>query len=445
LSSNVLWNAQNGNEKNEPLAQILRPRSLVDVRGQYDILREGSILKKAIENDDLFSCIFYGPPGCGKTTVGKIIGNKTKKKFISFSAAKFPMSKLKPLLDDATTRFEKFKARTILFVDEIHRFNKLQQDVLLPYIESGEIILIGATTENPSFELNPALLSRCKIFVFKQLSPEALTKILEKSLEHINKAKVDPIKLQKDTIELLVDWSSGDARTLINYMEILENYANDKEAVTIDTKLAEEILNRSYVKFSKSGEEHFNFISAFIKSMRGSDPDAAIYYLARMLEAGEDPLYVARRIVRFASEDIGLADPNAMTVAVAAFEASKFIGMPECSTSLAEAAIYMAVSPKSNRVYLAYKKARSEVQRHPDKPIPLKLRNAVTKLMKDMGYGKAYKYAHDEKEAFVLESYLPEDLENVIFYRPSPYGKESRVKDKLETIWKRTYEDRKDE
>jgi putative ATPase len=445
LNTNVLWNSQNGNDKNEPLAQVLRPTILDDVRGQYTILNEGSILKKSIENDDLFSCIFYGPPGCGKTTVGKIIGNKTNKKFISFSAAKFPMSKLKPLLDEATTGFEKFRARTVIFVDEIHRFNKLQQDVLLPYIESGEIILIGATTENPSFELNPALLSRCKIFVFKQLSPEALRSILGKSLEHINKNKVEEIKLEKDTVELLVDWSGGDARTLINYMEIIENYSSDKSSVTIDTKLAEEILNRSYVKFSKSGEEHFNFISAFIKSMRGSDPDAAIYYLARMLEAGEDPIYVARRIVRFASEDVGLADPNAMSIAVAAFQAAKFIGMPECTTSLAQAAVYMAVSPKSNRVYLAYKKAQKEVQRHPDKPIPLKLRNAVTKFMKDIGYGKEYKYVHDERDAFVLESYLPEDLENVIFYRPSAFGKENRVKDKLETLWKRKYEDRTDE
>jgi len=390
-----------------------------EVRGQYDILKEGSILKKAIENDDLFSCIFFGPPGCGKTTVGKIIGNRTSKKFISFSAAKFPMSKLKPLLDEATVRFEKFRERTVLFVDEIHRFNKLQQDVLLPYIESGEVILIGATTENPSFELNPALLSRCKMFVFKQLGPGALKSILDKSLDYINKSNAQPIKLHDETVNLLVDWSGGDARTLINYIEIIENYANDKTDVNIDTELAEEILNRSYVKFSKSGEEHYNFISAFIKSMRGSDPDAAIYYLARMLEAGEDPLYVARRIVRFASEDIGLADPNAMSVAVAAFQASKFIGMPECTTSLAEAAVYMAVSPKSNRIYLAYKKAATEVQRHPDRPIPLKLRNAVTKLMKDMGYGKEYKYAHDESDAFVLESYLPEDLENIIFSKSS--------------------------
>ncbi|HOO31983.1 MAG TPA: replication-associated recombination protein A [Thermotogota bacterium] len=445
MNTNALWNSPSGNGKNEPLAQLLRPKLIEEVRGQYDILKEGSILKKAIENDDLFSCIFFGPPGCGKTTVGKIIGNRTSKKFISFSAAKFPMSKLKPLLDEATVRFEKFRERTVLFVDEIHRFNKLQQDVLLPYIESGEVILIGATTENPSFELNPALLSRCKMFVFKQLGPGALKSILDKSLDYINKSNAQPIKLHDETVNLLVDWSGGDARTLINYIEIIENYANDKTDVNIDTELAEEILNRSYVKFSKSGEEHYNFISAFIKSMRGSDPDAAIYYLARMLEAGEDPLYVARRIVRFASEDIGLADPNAMSVAVAAFQASKFIGMPECTTSLAEAAVYMAVSPKSNRIYLAYKKAATEVQRHPDRPIPLKLRNAVTKLMKDMGYGKEYKYAHDESDAFVLESYLPEDLENIIFYRPSSFGKESRVKDKLETIWKRTYEDRKDE
>ncbi len=442
MNSNVLWNM---GEKNEPLSQIIRPQRLEDIKGQDHILSADAILRKSIENDMLFSSIFYGPPGSGKTSVGKIIGQKTKNEFINFSAAKFPMSKLKPLLDKASERFEKFNKRTVLFVDEIHRFNKLQQDVLLPYIEQGEIILIGATTENPSFELNPALLSRCKIFIFKQLDQQSMEWIVEKAIGSINSRNEKKLVLEDGTKHILVDWAAGDARTLVNYLEIIENYALSKEDFIITETKTEAILNRSYSKYAKSGEEHYNFISAFIKSMRGSDPDAAVYYLSCMLEAGEDPIYIARRIIRFASEDIGLADPNAMPVAVSCFQAVKYIGMPECTTSLAQACVYMAVSPKSNRLYLAYKKAAEDVKRHPDRPVPLKLRNAVTKFMKHAGYGKDYRYAHDEPGTFILESYLPEELENVIFYRPSSIGREQKVKERLEKLWKRTYEDRRDE
>ncbi|MFP4462057.1 MAG: replication-associated recombination protein A [Thermotogota bacterium] len=442
MSSNVLWNIE---EKNEPLSQLLRPNSLDEIKGQDQILSDEAILRKSIENDTLFSSIFFGPPGSGKTSVGKIIGRLTKNEFINFSAAKFPMSKLKPLLEKASERFEKFNKSTVLFVDEIHRFNKLQQDVLLPYIESGEIILFGATTENPSFELNPALLSRCKIFIFKQLENSSMAAILKKAVNKINSRNEKTLLIEEDAKEMLVDWSAGDARTLINYLEIIENYALNKDDFTITEVKAQKILNRSYAKYSKKGEEHYNFISAFIKSMRGSDPDAAIYYLACMLEAGEDPIYVARRIIRFASEDIGLADPNAMSVAVACFQAVKYIGMPECTISLTEACVYMSVSPKSNRLYLAYKKAQVDVKRHPDRPVPLKLRNAVTKFMKQAGYSKDYRYAHDEPGSFILESYLPEELENVIFYRPSSHGREQKVKERLEKLWKRTYEDRHDE
>ena len=442
MNSNVLWNT---GEKNEPLSQLLRPLNLDEIKGQEQILSEDAILKKSIENDNLFSSIFFGPPGSGKTSVGKIIGRLTKNEFINFSAAKFPMSKLKPLLEKASERFEKYNKSTILFVDEIHRFNKLQQDVLLPYIESGEIILIGATTENPSFELNPALLSRCKIFIFKQLDSDSMASILETAIKKINSRNEKTLFLEDGTKSILIDWAAGDARTLINYLEIIENYAVAKDDFNITEAKTEKILNRSYAKYSKKGEEHYNFISAFIKSMRGSDPDAAIYYLACMLEAGEDPIFVARRIIRFASEDIGLADPNAMSVAVACFQAVSYIGMPECTTSLTQACVYMAVSPKSNRIYLAYKKASDDVIRHPDRPVPLKLRNAVTKFMKHSGYGKDYRYAHDEPGSFILESYLPEELENVIFYRPKMAGREQKVKERLEKLWKRTYEDRHDE
>jgi len=309
------------------------------------------------------------------------------------------------------------------------------------------VVLIGATTENPSFELNPALLSRCKVFVFHQLSKAALKKLLEKSLNIINTGREEKrtLRIQQETADLLLDWSAGDARNLLNFLQILTEHTDRSEIYDIDTGVVNDVLNESLSKYSKTGEEHYNLISAFIKSMRGSDPDAAVYYLARMLESGEDPIYVARRIIRFASEDIGLADPNAMGVAVAAFQAANFIGMPECNTSLTQAAVYMAVSPKSNRLYLAYKGARDEVKRHPDTPVPLKLRNPVTNLMSEMDYGRGYRYAHDEPNAFVLESYLPERLSDVVFYRPSGHGREKRVRERLEQLWKRTYEERKDQ
>jgi len=445
LNTSDLWSANKKGD--EPLPVKLRPKRLDGVIGQDGIIKKGAVLREAIEKDRLFSCIFYGPPGCGKTTVGMIIGAKTSNEFIHFSASKFPMSKLKPLLEKATKLYDRYGTKTVLFVDEIHRFNKLQQDVLLPYVENGEVVLIGATTENPSFELNPALLSRCKVFVFHQLSKAALKKLLEKSLNIINTGREEKrtLRIQQETADLLLDWSAGDARNLLNFLQILTEHTDRSEIYDIDTGVVNDVLNESLSKYSKTGEEHYNLISAFIKSMRGSDPDAAVYYLARMLESGEDPIYVARRIIRFASEDIGLADPNAMGVAVAAFQAANFIGMPECNTSLTQAAVYMAVSPKSNRLYLAYKGARDEVKRHPDTPVPLKLRNPVTNLMSEMDYGRGYRYAHDEPNAFVLESYLPERLSDVVFYRPSGHGREKRVRERLEQLWKRTYEERKDQ
>ncbi|HNR63390.1 MAG TPA: replication-associated recombination protein A [Thermotogota bacterium] len=420
-----------------PLAHRIRPRTLDEVLGQEHLFSQESVLRKAIENDQLFSAIFYGPPGCGKTTVGGIIKEKTHHPFVHFSAARSTMSQLKPILEEAAKRFALSKQSTVIFVDEIHRFNRLQQDVLLPYIESGEIVFVGATTENPSFEINPALLSRCKIFTFQELSKQAIAKIFIKGKEALDPDQ--EFTVEEEALNVLVDWSSGDARTILNYAEVLF-YGMRKAGITVLSHATiEQFLQKSTAKYRKHGDEHFDLISAFIKSMRGSDPDAVVYYLTRMLESGEDPLYVARRIVRFASEDIGLADPQAMGVAVSCFQAVHFIGLPECTTSLAQAAVYMAIAPKSNRIYLAYDSAKKEVARNPDLPVPFRLRNAVTPFMKESGYGKDYHYPHDSESGFVLEPYLPESLQEQRFYVPSFIGKEKKIREYLETIWKRVY------
>jgi len=421
----------------------MRPKTVSDILGQEHILSKNALLGRAIEKDELFSSVFYGPPGCGKTTVGEFIGSKTSNHFLHFSAAKSTMSSLKPVLEEAAEKFMKTGIPTVVFVDEIHRFNKLQQDVLLPFIESGEVILIGATTENPSFELNPALISRCKIFTFRKLSKENIEILIKKGIELVSEDS--EIVAAPDAMDAIIDWSAGDARTALNYIDIIVPAMISNDEHVINSSTIQKYLQQSVQKYRKSGDEHYDLISAFIKSMRGSDPDAAIYYMTRMLQAGEDPLYIARRIVRFASEDIGLADSNAMIVAVSAFQACKFIGMPECSTSLAQAAVYMAVSPKSNRVYMAYNEAVEEVKRRPDIPVPLKLRNPVTKFMKDSGYGKDYHYAHSENNAFYLDSYMPEGMEDVLFYKPSDYGREKKIKTHLENIWKRDYDGRKKE
>jgi len=433
MSQKPLW--EQGEDV--PLAHRIRPRTLDEVLGQDHLFSQGSVLRKAIENDQLFSAIFYGPPGCGKTTVGGIIKERTRHPFAHFSAARSTMSQLKPILDEASKRFALSKQSTVLFVDEIHRFNRLQQDVLLPYIENGEVVFIGATTENPSFEINPALLSRCKVFTFQELSKQAIAKIFLNG-----KAALDPnneITVEEDALNVLVDWSSGDARTILNYAEVLFFGMRQSGIAVLSHAVIERFLQKSTAKYRKHGDEHFDLISAFIKSMRGSDPDAAVYYLTRMLESGEDPLYVARRIVRFASEDIGLAEPQAMSVAVSCFQAAHYIGLPECTTSLAQAAVYMAIAPKSNRIYVAYESAKKEVARNPDLPVPFRLRNPVTPFMKESGYGKDYLYPHDSDTGFIREPYLPESLQEQRFYVPSFIGKEKKIREYLESIWKRTY------
>lgn len=423
-------NLQESLWEDEPLAIKVRPKTLEEFVGQEHILSPGMPLREAIVNDKLYSAILYGPPGSGKTSLAEIIRHYTKKPFKHFSAANQGVGDLKPVIEEATEYFKRSGTPTIIFVDEIHRFNKSQQDTLLQSVESGAIILIGATTENPSFEINPALLSRCRVFTFKPFSRDDIKEILKRAL------KDEKIHFDSESIEMIADLSGGDARVALNMVQEALILANNKKIDSISSSQIESMLQRSIPRYRKHADEHYDFISALHKSMRGSDPDAAVYYLAKMLEAGEDPLYIARRIVRFASEDIGLADPRALSVAIDAYQASHFIGMPECTTALAEAVIYCAVAPKSNSIYVAYVKAAQEAKNNPFEEVPLKIRNAPTTLMKEMGYSEGYVYPHDVKGAFFIENYLPERLKGHVFYNPSNRGLESKIKERLESLWK---------
>jgi putative ATPase len=418
-----LWN-------DEPLALKLRPKSFEEFIGQDHLLSVGMPLREAIENDNLYSAILYGPPGCGKTSLAEVIKHLTKKEFKHFSAANQGVGELKPLMEEASELFKRTGKQTIIFVDEIHRFNKSQQDTLLQSVESGSVILIGATTENPSFEINPALLSRCHVFVFKPLSKDDVRKIIEKAL------KSEKITFDDLSIDIISNLSGGDARMALNMVQEAIEFTKRRGGDSVSSDKIESILQKAIPRYRKHADEHYDFISALHKSMRGSDPDAAVYYLAKMLESGEDPLYIARRVVRFASEDIGLADPRALNVAIDAYQASNFIGMPECTTALAEAVIYCAVAPKSNSTYLAYLSAAKEARANPFEEVPLKIRNAPTNLMKEMGYAQGYVYPHDVEGAFLIENYLPERLKGHVFYTPSNRGLESKIKEKLETLWK---------
>jgi len=413
--------------KEEPLALKVRPKNLGDFVGQEHLLSNGMPLRVAIEEDALNSCILYGPPGCGKTSLAEVIKNQTKNEFKHFSAATQGVGILKPMMKAANEFFSKAGQPTVIFVDEIHRFSKSQQDTLLPYVESGAVILIGATTENPSFEVNPALLSRCQVFVFRPLSKENLKVILKKALENSD------VKISESSFDEISELSGGDARVALNFLEEAIKIAGLKGLKEIEN--VGDLIQKSLPRYRKRADEHYNFISALHKSMRGSDPDAAVYYLAAMLEAGEDPLYVARRVVRFASEDVGLADPRALSIAIDAYQATHFIGMPECTTALAEAVMYCAVAAKSNATYCAYKEAAKDVKSHPYEKVPFMLRNAPTKLMKNMGYSKGYVYQHDVKNAFLIENYLPERLKGRVFYHPTIRGLEGRIKEKMEKLW----------
>ena len=430
------------NEVNQPLASRLRPRDLDEFVGQSHLLGEGKILRRLIEGDKITSLIFWGPPGVGKTTLASIIANKTHSTFINFSAVISGIKEIKEVMANAE-QARKMGERTIVFVDEIHRFNKAQQDAFLPFVEKGSIILIGATTENPSFEVNGALLSRCKVFVLQGLKTEDLVTLLKRAITDKRGFGEQKITISENHLEVIAKFANGDARNALSTLEmvILNGNINEHGEITVTDETLEQCISKKTLLYDKNGEEHYNIISALHKSMRNSDPDAAVYWLARMLEAGEEPLYVARRIIRFASEDIGLADPRALEQAVAAYQACHFIGMPECSVNLAQAAIYMSLAPKSNAMEIAYNTAKIDAIKEIAEPVPLIIRNAPTKLMRELNYGKGYQYAHDTKEKLTNMQCLPDSLAGKEYYIPTEQGLEAKYKDKLEKIkeWKRTH------
>ncbi|KFO67372.1 ATPase AAA [Smithella sp. SCADC] len=417
-----------------PLAERMRPQNISEYIGQRHLLSEGCLLKRAIEEDKLFSMIFWGPPGSGKTTLARILARETKSNFVSFSAVLSGVKEIRAVIDDARELLERKKMKMILFVDEIHRFNKAQQDAFLPHVESGLITLIGATTENPSFEVIAPLLSRTRVLVLKPFSEEDLLAILENALKDKQKGFGQiSIKIDPDVLRYIVSLADGDARSALNNLEaivsMVQNLQENERVVSL--KFAQEALLKKSLLYDKDGEEHYNLISALHKSLRGSDPDAALYWLGRMLAAGEDPLYIARRMVRFASEDVGNADPQALVIAMAAQQAFHFIGLPEGELALAQAAVYLAVAPKSNSLYVGYGKVKDVIKTKGYLPVPLHIRNAPTKLMKELDYGKDYKYAHDYSEAYVPQEYLPDEIKGQVFYQPKDTGFEKTIKERL--------------
>lgn len=421
-----------------PLAARLRPRTLAEFAGQKHLLGEGKVLRRLIESDRIGSMIFWGPPGVGKTTLARIIANTTKAAFIDFSAVTSGIKEIRQVMEQAEKN-RRFGEKTILFVDEIHRFNKAQQDAFLPFVERGSIILIGATTENPSFEVNGALLSRCKVFVLQALKTEELTGLLKHALQDGRGFGGQDIRIPEELLEMIAVFANGDARSALSTLEMaVLNGETDGKTTTVTRETVEQCTSKKSLLYDKTGEEHYNLISALHKSMRNSDPDAAVYWLARMLEAGEDPLYIARRVTRFASEDVGLADPRALEIAVAAYQACHFIGMPECSVHLTEAVVYMSMAPKSNALYTAYESAKKDALGMLAEPVPLVIRNAPTKLMKELSYGKGYRYAHDSAEKLTDMQCLPDSLEGKEYYRPTDEGTESRIRARLAEIkaWK---------
>lgn len=425
----------------QPLAARLRPQTLDGFVGQTHLLGPGKVLRRLIENDNISSMIFWGPPGVGKTTLARIIARHTKSAFIDFSAVTSGIKEIRTVMQKAEAN-RQYGARTIVFVDEIHRFNKAQQDAFLPFVEKGSIILIGATTENPSFEINSALLSRCKVFVLHALTAEELTGLLTRSLQDPLGFGGQKITISRDMLSQIANFANGDARTALGTLEmVVLNGEADGDTLTVTEETLEQCLSKKSLLYDKNGEEHYNIISALHKSMRNSDPDAAVYWLARMLEAGEDPLYVARRVVRFASEDVGLADPRALELAVAAYQACHFIGMPECNVHLTQAVIYLSLAPKSNSMEVAYNNAKADALTQLDEPVPLNIRNAPTKLMRDLHYGEGYQYAHDYKDHLTSMQCLPDSLLNRTYYEPSEQGLEARFKERLQQIkeWKRQH------
>ena len=424
-----------------PLADRMRPETLEDYVGQLHILGPGKPLRRQIERDELASMILWGPPGSGKTTLAMIVARKTRSDFVRFSAVLSGIREIKDVMA-AAEKTRRFGRRTILFVDEIHRFNKAQQDAFLPYVERGDIVLIGATTENPSFEVNAALLSRTKVYMLSALSTDEVVTLLQRALQDEKRGLGgEKVAITNDLLRQIAVFANGDARSAYNTIEAATAAsARDAEGrATITEKLIEDAIQRKVLLYDKAGEEHFNIISALHKSVRNSDADATLYWLGRMLEAGEDPLYVARRLIRMASEDVGMADPKALEVAVAAMQAVHFVGLPEGDLALAQAAVYLALAPKSNALYTGYGEVKSDAQKTVAEPVPLHLRNAVTGLMANVGYGKGYQYAHNAEEKLTDMECLPEGLRGRRYYQPTEQGFEKRLKEKMQAIeeWKR--------
>ena len=422
--------------KQEPLASRMRPQTLDQIVGQQHLLGANQMLRRLIDADRVPSMILWGPPGVGKTTLARVIARHTKSEFISFSAVTSGIKEIKEIMAQAQQNAD-YGQRTLVFVDEIHRFNKAQQDAFLPYVENGSIVLIGATTENPSFEINSALLSRCRVFVLQPLSTDDLQKMLQRATRT---GFSRPIQIDDRLLKQVAIFADGDARTALNTLEMLvDNGTLDENGrFTAADNLLEQLLGHKTLKYDKKGEEHYNLISALHKSMRNSDVDAAIYWLTRMLDGGEDPLYIARRLVRFASEDVGLADTNALNVAVNVYQACQFLGMPECNVHLTECVIYLATTPKSNAVYEATQKVVDDVKNTANEPVPLQIRNGTTKLMQELGYGKDYQYAHDTAAKLTTMETMPENLIGHQYYYPTEQGNEIRFKRRLHQIkqWK---------
>ncbi len=423
----------------EPLAARLRPLTLDDYVGQRHLVGEGKMLRKLIEADQVSSMIFWGPPGVGKTTLAQIIAHQTHAKFVNFSAVTSGIKEIRQVMKQAEAN-RSLGEKTILFVDEIHRFNKAQQDAFLPFVEKGTIILIGATTENPSFEVNGALLSRCKVFVLKALEVQDIMALLHRAIDDPRGFGNQQVNMPENLLEAIAVFANGDARTALSTLEmaVLNGDEDDDGIIHVTAETVEQCTERKSLLYDKHGEEHYNIISALHKSMRNSDPDAAVYWLARMLEAGEDPLYVARRVTRFAAEDIGMADTHALEIAIAAYQACHFIGMPECTVHLTEAVVYMSMAPKSNALYMAYERAAKDARQDLAEPVPLVIRNAPTRLMKDLGYGAGYEYAHDTEDKLTTMQCLPDRLEGREYYQPTEQGNESKYAARLRQIkqWK---------
>lgn len=420
---------------NAPLASRLRPEQLSEFVGQTHLLGEGMILRQLIERDQISSMIFWGPPGVGKTTLASIIANRTKADFINFSAVTSGIKEIKDVMAQAESS-RKMGIRTVMFVDEIHRFNKAQQDAFLPFVEKGSILLIGATTENPSFEINAALLSRCKVFVLKALNDEDLTRLLQNAIRSPKGFGTQPVHITQAQLRAIAQSASGDARTALNTLEmvVLNGSIRSDGSIAVSNEELSQCISRKSLLYDKNGEEHYNIISALHKSMRNSDPDAAVYWMQRMLEGGENPLYIARRLIRFASEDVGMADANALQIAVAAYQACHFNGMPECDVNLAQAVVYLSMAPKSNALYRACEAAKSDIRTREPAPVPLQICNAPTQLMKDLDYGKGYEYAHDYENKLTKMQCLPDALKDRTYYCPTTQGAEAGIKEALAEI-----------